>query len=59
MMLHSLKYHKSDVIGVLIGKRIDNSLRVDDVVPLFHQRVMTGPLEIAFDMIEAVYPLSD
>ena len=26
---------------------------IDDAVPLFHHKVMSGPLDIAFDMIES------
>lgn len=69
MLMHLLKYHKSDVIGtfssslffvgVLIGEKKNGELHVKDAIPLFHQRVMTGPLEIAFDMIEASYPVSE
>ena len=56
MYMHSLKYHKSDVIGLLIGSKSDQTFKLVDAVPLFHQRVMQGPLEIAFDMIESCYP---
>ena len=54
--MHSLKYHKSDIIGVLIGCKIDQTFKIVDAIPLFHHRVMQGPLEIAFDMIESCYP---
>eukprot|EP00347_Sterkiella_histriomuscorum_P001206 403372919 len=54
MMLHVVKYHKNDCLGVLLGQKQDNKLIVEDIVPLFHQRYMAGPLEIAFDMIESV-----
>jgi hypothetical protein len=57
--MHSLKYHKSDLIGVLIGSKSDNCFKVTDAIPLFHQRVMQGPLEIAFDMIESCYPFPE
>lgn len=54
MLLHSIKYHKSDVIGVLLGKKIDSKkIEVQDSVPLFHNKVTSGMLEIAFEMIEA------
>ena len=51
MHLHSIKHHSFDCIGALIGKKDGKTVRVEDAVPLFHQRVMTGPTEIAFDMI--------
>lgn len=43
------------LLGILIGKKVDKTLIIEDAVPLFHQRVMTGPLEIAFDLIESLY----
>ena len=56
-MLHALKYHKSDCLGVLIGRKTENggkiTVIIQDAIPLFHTRVMSGSLEIAFDMIEA------
>ena len=55
MHLHSIKYHNFDCIGVLIGNKQSKTLEVEDCVPLFHQRFMTGSCEIAFDMIESVY----
>ena len=51
MQLHSIKYHNFDCIGVLIGRKVNNNLIIDDSIPLFHKRVMTGTCEIAFDMI--------
>lgn len=30
-------------------------MSVEDVVPLFHQRFMTGSCEIAFDMIQSIF----
>ena len=60
LMLHLLKYHKSDCIGLLIGKKTENpgkrTVVIEDAVPLFHTRVMSGTLEIAFDMIESTLP---
>jgi hypothetical protein len=38
---------------LLIGKKSDNKTLVVDAIPLFHERIMSGPLEIAFDMIES------
>lgn len=43
-------------MGLLIGKKQDKNIIVDDAIPLFHQRVMSGALEIAFDMIESNLP---
>jgi hypothetical protein len=52
--LHSIKYHKSDVLGVLLGRKIDSKkIEVTDAIPLFHNKLTSGPLEIAFEMIEA------
>jgi hypothetical protein len=51
MHLHSVKYHNFDCIGVLIGNKEGQTLQVQDCVPLFHQRFMTGTCEVAFDMI--------
>lgn len=28
-------------------------MTIEDAVPLFHHKVMSGPLEIAFDMVES------
>ena len=55
MQLHSIKYHNFDCIGVLIGHKDNNTINITDAVPLFHQRIQTGMIEIAFDMIESVY----
>ena len=54
MHLHSIKYHNFDCIGVLVGKKQGQTVHVEDCVPLFHQRFMTGPCEIAFDMIQSL-----
>ena len=56
MHMHSIKYHNFDCIGVLIG-HVDyqNIVQVENAVPLFHQRVMTGLLEVAFDMIDSLF----
>ena len=54
--MHSIKYHNFDCIGVLIGQvNSQNVVQIENVVPLFHQRVMTGPLEVAFDMIDSLF----
>lgn len=56
-MLHALKYHKSDCLGVLLGSKVEaegkRTVVIDDAIPLFHTRVMSGALEIAFEMIES------
>ena len=55
-LAHILKYHKSDCIGVLLGSGTGTgSIEVNDVVPLFHERVMVSPMEAALEMIEAQY----
>ena len=55
MHLHAIKYHNFDCIGVLVGHKDNNTINIVDAIPLFHQRMQTGMLEIAFDMIESVY----
>ena len=57
MHLHAIKYHNFDCIGVLIGSQDSSSkqVSVEDAVPLFHQRFMTGTCEIAFDMIQSIF----
>jgi hypothetical protein len=52
LMLHSLKHSKSDCLGLLLGKKSGNVVTVTDAVPLFHNRVMSGLLEVAFEMTE-------
>lgn len=64
MLLHTIKYHKNDCLGkyllivntlslgVLIGNKESKEVVISDAIPLFHDRIMSGPLEIAFDMIE-------
>ncbi len=44
---------------MLIGEKKNGALTIKDAIPLFHQRVMTGPLEIAFDIIESTYPVTE
>ena len=36
----------------MLGHKSDKTVVVTDAIPLFHTRVMSGSLEIAFDMIE-------
>jgi hypothetical protein len=56
LMLHIMKYSKSDCIGVLIGSKKDKNVKVEDAVPLFHNRLMSGMLEVAFEQIEGNLP---
>ena len=56
VLLHAMKHHKADVIGVFIGRKAEGDAKkiiVEDAIPLFHQKVVSGSLEIAFEMIEA------
>ena len=55
MHLHAVKYHNFDCLGVLIGRKSGSDVIIEDSVALFHQRIMTGPLEIAFDMIQNIF----
>ena len=51
---HILKYHRFDCIGILLGQGLGTgSIEVNDVVPLFHERVMVSSMETALEMIEA------
>ncbi len=52
-MLHLIKYHKAECFGVFIGRKVDKRVVIEDTIPLFHTRVLSGPLEIAFEMIES------
>ena len=54
-LAHALKYQKNDCIGVLIGQRKSGKITVTDVVPLFHDRVMSSTLESALELIEMVH----
>jgi|LauGreDrversion4_2_1035121.scaffolds.fasta_scaffold580713_1 hypothetical protein len=56
LMLHIMKYSKSDCIGVLLGTKDNKNVKVEDAVPLFHNRLMSGMLEVAFEQIEANLP---
>ena len=49
---HLTKFHKSDCIGVLLGSKKGDVISVTDVVPLFHDRVLTSSLETALEMVE-------
>ena len=55
MHLHAIKYHSFDCLGVLVGRKEQSEVIVEEAVPLFHQRVMSGTCEIAFDMISSVF----
>ena len=55
MHLHAVKYHSFDCIGLFIGKSSGSSVTVTDCVPLFHQSVTTGAIEIAFDMVQSIH----
>ena len=53
-LAHVLKHHRNDCIGVLLGSGIGRGeVEINDVVPLFHDRVMTSAMETALEMIEA------
>ena len=55
-LAHILKHHQKDCIGVLLGSGIGSGqVEVTDVVPLFHERIMTSAVETAMEMIEANY----
>ena len=54
MQLHAIKYHSFDCLGLLIGRKEGQKTEITDAIPLFHQRVMTGTLETAFDMVETL-----
>ena len=55
IQLHAIKYHAFDCIGLLVGKKHGGVTEVRDAIPLFHQRIQTGMLEVAFDMIESCH----
>ena len=55
-LAHCLKHHQKDCVGVLLGSGLGRGeVLVNDVIPLFHERVMTSAMEIALEMIEAYY----
>lgn len=51
IMLHCIKHNTSDCIGVLIGKESDGTTVINDVVPLFHDRVFAPQLEVALKFV--------
>jgi len=55
--LHSMKHCTADCYGILIGKEVkrDEETKVTDSIPLFHDRIFPGALNIAFDMIESTF----
>ena len=54
-LAHVLKHHRQDCIGVLLGSGLGRGqVEVNDVVPLFHERIMVSATETALEMIEAL-----
>ena len=54
-LAHALKYHKNDCVGLLLGSGIGTGqVEINDVVPLFHDRIMVSAMETAFEMVEAL-----
>jgi len=51
IILHCLKYTSNDCYGILIGKSDQNSYKVTDAVPLFHERIFAPQLEIALKFV--------
>uniref|UniRef100_A0A7S3HWZ1 MPN domain-containing protein n=2 Tax=Favella ehrenbergii TaxID=182087 RepID=A0A7S3HWZ1_9SPIT len=59
-LAHVLKHHKNDCVGVLLGSGIGSGqVEVNDVVPLFHDRIMVSAMEAALEMVEAHYDGDD
>ena len=59
-LAHILKHHRCDCIGVLLGSGIGSGqVEINDVVPLFHERIMVSAMESALEMIEAHYDGDD
>ena len=55
-LAHVLKHHRNDCVGLLLGSGLSTGqVEINDVVPLFHDRVMTSAVETAFEMVEAFY----
>ena len=53
-LAHVLKHHRNDCVGILLGSGLGSGqVEINDVVPLFHERVMTSAVETALEMIEA------
>ncbi len=52
-----MKYHKSECFGLLLGRKSEQGgkreVTIEDAVPLFHNKVTSGSLEIAFEMVES------
>ena len=55
MHLHAIKYHQFDCFGLLIGSKNNKTVEVTDSIPLFHQRVLTGTCETAFEMVSSLF----
>ena len=56
MHLHSIKYHQFDCLGLLLGRQeADKQVVIERAIPLFHQRVTSGVVEIAFDMVQSLF----
>ena len=55
ILMHCFKFHTSDVYGLLLGKQESGTVSVTEVVPLFHDRMMQGPMELALDMVASNY----
>lgn len=57
MMLHLMKYHKSECFGLLLGRKTESGgkreVTIEDAIPLFHNKVTSGSLEIAFEIVES------
>ena len=52
---HILKHHNRDCIGILLGSGIGRGqVEINDVIPLFHERVMVSTTETALEMIDAL-----
>ena len=55
MLAQLIKHQKSDCVGLLIGHRNDKTVVVTDAVPLFHDHIFTGMLEVAMEMVDTCY----
>ncbi|KAJ1371852.1 hypothetical protein KIN20_033883 [Parelaphostrongylus tenuis] len=57
VILHCLKYPHSGVLGILLGSRSGNKVKVSAAVPLSHESSPLAPsLEVALAIIHASYP---
>jgi len=54
MFAHLIKHQKSDCLGLLIGTKTGNDVKVTDVVPLFHDHIFTDMLEVAIEMVDVL-----